>query len=362
MQLEKNSQSFFWSQLREKIPEEYREILLQHAIQQWIDKLWLRKDGGIDPETAIANVRFISEFARYCGKTCDQIIEEAIRSKLPTSTNPYEWERLIENYQKILLGRHGRNTAVEKLNKVKSFFENNYINLNYSPPGRKKPEKPFVPTKQQLRDAFILTPDPILRSWILTQSQCGQSEIDILNYDLDSSNSDLDEGPIFTSLRQQITKRVAPLHLAKKRQKTGIQAESFLGEEAVACLPQITPTSTSKRLYSCWNSGRAVRKRFETLRNNLGEGYEKFATHTLRRYFETTFQVALIGEALTMVDGKKSKPHNPVIDIFMGHSSGGMSRFYTRPSTDQLRDIYLKFYPQLRLFPEIKPEELLYLK
>ncbi|MHB8483788.1 MAG: tyrosine-type recombinase/integrase [Nitrospiria bacterium] len=332
------NQQIFWMQVRALTPLIYHGTLQQQSVERWIDKLWDRKQGGIDIKTAVGNVRYIHEFAAYVNKTCDELIADARQSKLTSTTNQFKWEEIIENYQKILVGKHSRSTAIEKLNKVRSFFSLNRVDLKYTPPVRGRPGKPFAPDRALLRKIFAYS-DSIMRSWILTQSQSGLAEIDILMLDVD--NTDESTHP---SIRQQITNKEQTIYLRTARKKTGVSTETFLGEEAVAMLPNLSLKST--RLYALWRGqvdpGRTVRARFELMRDQLG--IPQFSPHMLRRYFETTFEVAGI---------------NPlIIDLFMGHTSMKSGAFYTGPSIAQLKHLYLSVYPQLRLFPEFKPDEL----
>lgn len=345
---EDNGQKAFWNNLRLETPFQYQETLRQESVQRWIDKLWNRRvdSGGIDSRTAIASLRYVHEFSKYLNKDCDEIIKDARQSKLPSTTNQYKWEEVIENYEKLLFTKHKRSTGIEKLNAIKSFFSHNRVELDYDAPLRAKGGKPNVPDKQFLRKLFVLA-DLQMRSWILVQSQSGLSEIDIFKVDVDSCNNDPGVGEVYPSFRSQIDARSQnnsndAVYVTLPRQKTGITAETFLGPEAVS---MIRLRESSRRLFPDWKGEKdpasTVRKRFVQMHR---ETDVQITAHMLRRYFETTLQFAGVNEL--------------IINVFMGHSSKKMGAFYTGPTIAQLREKYLEVYPKLRLFPELDPRQL----
>jgi len=345
---EDSGEGVFWNKLRLETPMQYHETFSQESVQRWIDKLWNRRidSGGIDSRTAIASLRYVHEFSKYLNKDCDEIIKDARQSKLLSTTNQYSWEEVIESYEKLLFTKHKRSTGIEKLNAIKSFFSHNRVELDYDAPLRAKGGKPKVPDKQFLRKLFVLA-DLQMRSWILVQSQSGLSEIDILKVDVDSCNNDPGVGEVYPSVRSQINARSQnnsndAVYVTLRRQKTGITAETFLGPEAVS---MIRLRESSRRLFPDWKGEKdpasTVRKRFVQMHR---ETDVQITAHMLRRYFETTLQLAEVNEL--------------IINIFMGHSSKKMGAFYTGPTIAQLREKYLEVYPKVRLFPEFDPRQL----
>ncbi len=326
-------------ELRRAISPSYQSLLEFGSVQRWIDRLLIDNE-----DVSIATLRkYIAHLALFCefaSKTPDEIIEDA-RSR----QGQFGYEDLLDTWFKELKDKYGdqRDTAISKLSTILNFFRKNRAELDYELPKKSRGTPfPFKPEIEMLRKAFLSVPpdNRPLRSWILVQSQCGLSEIDILRYsvDIESDGKEDDSNIAFESVRKQYQKGICPIAIVIPRKKTGQTTITFLGEEAISLL-----NFYGNRLFP-WkpdakDPGRTVRKAFKSIQVAIGE--RRFRPHTLRHRFKT------------ILDNTGFHPNT--VNRMMGHSLGKVQGAYNAPSIEELRPMYLTVYPKLRLFePEFK--------
>ncbi|MDG6999629.1 MAG: tyrosine-type recombinase/integrase [Nitrososphaerota archaeon] len=332
-----DSEQFLY-ELNQSISPTYRALLQAESLRRWIQRLLIENE-EFAISTAKGYLAQINSFCEFAGKGPDAIIEEA-RSQGVS----YQYEDLLDKWFTELKDRFGdqRDTAISKIGTVLSFFKRNRIKLNYDIPKKsKKTPFPFAPEKELLRKAFLSVPpsNNTLRSWIIMQSQCGLSEIDLLHLDVDVSNAGKDQWlPAFASFREQYNKGLCPISLVIVRQKSHQVTISFLGEEV---LPFVK--FYGSRLWP-WKQdavdpGKTVRKAFKSIQTTIGE--RRFRPHTLRHYFKT------------VLDDCDFHPNT--VKRMMGHSLGKTEGAYNAAEVEKLKAKYRVAYPKLRLFePEFK--------
>ncbi len=331
---EQNYDAFFRN-LTNAIPLPYKDALTHKTVERWLYSLFRRKEGGIEVPTAVANVRCLCEFSRFAKNDPDKMVESAQGSK---KREEYRWEDKLEEWERKLMVAHDRDTARKKLITVKSFFEANRVELNYKLPSGKSKDIPWVPEKQILQKAFLSTQDKNLRRWILMQSQCGLSEIDILMLNVDESNDDPNRGLVFESIRKQLSRGAVPVEIVIPRKKTGVTTITYLGEEATSALEIHGLHFFPWKVEGAAEPQRNICKKFQSLSDKITE--PELSPHKLRRYFETTLTFAGVNHS--------------IVNLMMGHSQKGMERFYLGAFRQKLRQIYLNAYDELRLFEKGK--------
>ncbi len=339
-----DSEKFFY-ELNQSISSNYKSLLQSPAVRRYIDRLLIDNE-----DLAVSSVqKYLPHVASFCEfakvNSPDEMIDDVGRRKLKAD---YHYEDLLDAWFKELKDRFGeqRDTAIAKISTVLAFFKKNRVELSYDPPKKsKKGGIAWKPEKELLRQAFLSIPATaegmVLRSWVLIQSQCGLSEIDILHYDVDRfSDGKSEEGvPAFESVRLQYNRGACPISFVIPRQKTGQTTITFLGEEAISLLnfhgDRLFPWKPDAK-----DPGRTIRENFQRI-IQPATGERRLSPHKLRHYFKT------------VLDNCDFHPNT--VNRMMGHSLGKVQGAYNASSIEELRPKYLTAYPKLRLFePEFK--------
>ncbi len=343
MQVSENATDFdsFYAVVRKQIPAEYHDILNQDVVEKWIRRGYKMKSEGIEPATAVINARYLFEFSEFVKKAPDKIIELATKA-------PDDWSDKLEDWEILLQKKYtNRDTIRRKLIIAKSFLESHHVELDYDLPAGEKHDRPWVPAKILLRKAFTLFRERRMREWLLLQSQTGLSEIDLILLDVDDSNKDENRGPVYDSIRDQMRKGMCPVHVVLKRKKTRVTTETFIGEEALSLIDGKFEGSHLFKwkvdVEKAKDPAKQVQRSFAALRKNHGLP-DKFSPHKLRRYFKTSLRFSGVDREMVF--------------FMMGHKQAGMDEFYLGALTEKLKALYVRAYPDLRLFDPKRMSEL----
>lgn len=216
---------------------------------------------------------------------------------------------------------------------IRSFFEANYLPLAKIVTPRGVPVRPVrVPTPKDLRKICKVA-DPMTKAYVLCAKDCGMAIQDMLRFSLDWTS------PLYGTVKQQLNENRVPIHLHVVRKKTGVPFSTFLGPDAILGLKEWQPKGDLVFPFTD-----------KTIRNHLTRASQKaklgyvLHTHSLRRFFSTYMKKAGVSEAL--------------VEMWMGHSLGGVRGAYFFPQTDEamlsrveeMAKIYMENYKAIKVF------------
>jgi hypothetical protein len=320
-------------ELRSSLSVKYREFFDYDSVKIWFDDK-IFNNQGLSPSSARNYIPCLYEFAEFVGMNPDEIVQDA-RGSIKNPATEYKYVNKLKEFGKSL--KNDWNVMIKKLSIILSFLKSNHVKLDYDLPQRQKSRNPpFIPRKEIIRSAFLICePNSPLRSWILAQSQCGLSEIDLLKLDVDKEvqlNPEDDSSDVIEPIRTQYSKGKCPIVITVPRQKTHVNTITFFGEEAISLLKFYDSHLFPWKIGA--DPGRTVRYHFEELQNILGQ--KRFTPHVLRKYFQTTLE---------------NGDFNPnTVKHMMGRSLGGVDSSYSGAIASKLEEKYLRVYPELRLF------------
>jgi len=288
--------------------------------------------------------------------TPDELIEERkrnLREEDPEVRNRVE--RLLHKYsrhlkEKGVSGNARRSYVVA----VKSFFEKNYSPLNFKQRIRQRNRYLNNAATRQQVFKMLQVSNTRDRAIMLTMAQSGLAASDICS---------LTYGDIKKDFEAEIT----PCNIHKIRRKTGEEINTFITSQATDAIklhlnerrkgtPYVAPETIEDNSPLFKSSGKTHNEIRHITPNNfnhlvitkaakkagLYNGNRSLTSHSLRRFFQTTLEFA-------------SVPHN-WIKLMMGHSLPETEGAYSKPTTEQLREMYQKATPLLLISSEMELE------
>ena len=273
----------------------------------------------------------LTKYTEFTGMTLKELLDEADTDE--RQGKPWKERRLKDkllNFKIYLIEKEYVNSTVQDyVKKVKSFYRHHYIeihNINEKAKGKKYNPITFteLPNTEILKKAIDLSPNPLIKAFILFLSSTGLSKIDALNLTIQDWLNSISE---YTDNEQDIYKTINILRerddiiptFSMRRQKTKKFFTTFASPEAAQAICNYLDSRTDKlhpnsRLFKKSNSW--YDEQFHELNNKLGlgttdNGYIILRCHNLRKFHSTSlkndglsidFVNALQGKSKTSVD------------------------------------------------------------
>jgi len=334
--------SHFMTHLKSILAEQYHDTLKYVTIIRFLSRSYRDRSGGIDPTTARFYIRHIFEFCEFKQTDPDKVVAEA-------RSSPAQYKLQLEEWFDFLIGEQDRDTSVGKITSILAFLSKNGIereDLRYKKPQRKGSREksyPWAPTSDQLRQAYSLEGwkskklGEEMRLYLLAGSQSALAADDLLSLDTRDETAARKMGfrpDEYESVEKQLRKGKDPVCVVTERKGGWLQI-TFFGSEVIAKIHELKKPSKDGKLFSFPEDGRKLRKYFVIIQEAMNE--REFASHKLRRYFETKLETEL---------------HPTVLDRMMGHgASGKINEAYSGLRPADLEPVYKRVYDKLRLFP-----------
>ena len=273
----------------------------------------------------------LSKYCEFTGMTLSELLEEADTDE--RQGKPWKERRLKDrllNFKIYLIENEYVNSTVhDYVKKVKSFYRHHYIEIhviNEKAKGKKYNPITFteLPNTKILKKAIDLSPNPLIKAFILFLSSTGLSKVDALNLTIkdwlisvsEYTNNETDIYKTINILRKR--EDVVPT-FSMRRQKTKKFFTTFCSPEAVTAVcnylesrtDQLTPKSKLFKKSNAWFD-----EQFHELNDKLelgktDNGYIILRCHNLRKFHSTSlkndglsidFVNALQGKSKTAVD------------------------------------------------------------
>jgi integrase/recombinase XerD len=311
------------------------------AVEYWMGELANRSEG-----TRNKYMEYFSKFCEWAGKTANELVEQ--RKEDLKSDDPREQRRVESKLKGFMahLENEGMSVATRQVAyaAVRSFFE-----MHFQPLRMRRGDYPTgeslgsrVATKDDLKQ--ICEDAPLrIRALILFLKDTGLRVSDVRR---------LTYGDVAEGLENN--EEFIPLQLITKKNK--ITAKTFLGPEAIEALkeyfkerregtrriPPETITSKSPLFRTRENEVKPITRSglssivtFYASKHGINSG---FSAHSFRKYFQTALEASGI--------------NTNWIDQMIGHRMINSRDAYSRPTCEQLKESYIKAYPNLRVFKD----------
>ncbi len=308
------------------------------SVARWHDKLRV-KSGG---ETGTFRVwsHYLKMFCeKVAHKNPDELIAE--RKRHMKSDDEFvrrQHEELVTKFV-LYLQKNGAppNTVKTAVAGIRSFYSANYLPLMAVETPRSIPVRRVrIPTPEDLRRACEAA-DPVAKAYILCAKDCGMSISDMLRISLNWTS------PLYGTVRQQLNKNMAPIHLYVVREKTKVSFNTFLGPDAIQSLKELETLnllSQDNVIFKC--TGETIRNMLERASVKAKLGY-KLLPHSIRKFFSTYLKLAGVNEAL--------------VEHWQGHSLGTVRGAYFFPQTEEatlprikeMAKIYMEIYRAIKV-------------
>ena len=322
--------SEYLTRVKVLLPTQYHPLLEFDSMLRYLGRSFRDRSGGITANTGKMYVQRLSDFCQQENWNPDEVVQNA-------QAQPRLIKRHLENWFDHMLTFQDRDTAIGKINTVLGFLGRNDVereSIGYKVPqrkGQKEKEYPFCPTRDQLLQAYNLDVWKVkelgkdMQLFLLAESQSGLSEVDLLTLDTTDDSAARWAGfKDYETIDKQLAKGKNPLSVVIRRTKEqGALQVTFFGSEVIERLDR-----RKARLFRFREDGRNLRKYFEIVQGALNE--PKFATHSLRRYFETSLEATGLNQ--------KS------IDRMMGHGLRDMGGRYSGLRPEDLEPMYKQAY------------------
>ena len=163
-------------------------------------------------------------------------------------------------------------------------------------------EKNFLTVDELARTYEVA--DVTMKAWICCQKDSGLSTLDLLSVD-------------FKSVKEQLDKKIVPIHIVVNRKMTDLVTNTFFGSDAIDTLEKYVLKQNSERLFG-------IR--------------QKIVIHRLRKLGLTPFILR------TFFYRKMVKAHvrNTLIEHWMGHSK-------IDSSVEEMKKIYTQAYSHITI-------------
>ena len=273
----------------------------------------------------------LTQYCRYTKMSLEELINEADddeRQGLPWKERRLK-DKLL-NFKIYLIEKEYVNSTVhDYVKKVKSSYRHHYIEIhtiNEKAKGKKYNPITFteLPNKEILKKAIDISPNPLIKAFILFLSSTGLSKVDALNLTIEDYLNSVSE---YTDNERDIYKTIPLLRerddvigtFSLRRQKTKKFFTTFCSPEAIHSIcnyldsrnDHLTPSSKLFQKANSWYD-----ERFHELNDKLGlgttdNGYIILRCHNLRKFHSTSlkndglsidFVNALQGKSKTAVD------------------------------------------------------------
>ena len=307
--------------IRESIPMNMKDPLFETFCRQ-------RK---LSPGSIKIYHNALTQYCNYTKMSLQELLDEADddeRQGLPWKERRLK-DRLL-NFRIYLIEKEYVNSTVhDYVKKVKSFYRHYYIEIhmiNEKAKGKKYNPITFteLPNKEILKKAIDISPNPLIKAFILFLSSTGLSKVDALNLTIQDWLNSVSE---YTDNETDIHKTIQLLRerddvigtFSMRRQKTKKFFTTFCSPEAVQAIcnyldsrnDHLTPSSKLFQKANSWYD-----ERFHELNDKLGlgttdNGYIILRCHNLRKFHSTSlkndglsidFVNALQGKSKTAVD------------------------------------------------------------
>lgn len=293
---------------------------------------------------------YFIKFCHWLNKTADQLVEER---KQDLKNDDQREQRKIESHLKgfiAYLESEGMSVATQQVAyaAVRSFFE-----MHYQPLRMRKGDYPRgeslgsrVATKDDIKKIYEEAPTRI-RALILFLKDTGLRVSDVIR---------LTYGDLAQGLEDD--EKFIPLSIITKKNK--IVAKTFVGPEAITALQEyFTERRTGTRSVppeEIAASHPLFRKRSPQVQAISRSGMSStitfyaqklginsaFSAHSFRKFFQTQLEASGI--------------NSNWIDHMLGHRLINSRDSYSKPTCEQLKEAYMKSYPNLMVFKDSNVE------
>lgn len=323
-------------------------ISKNESVLRWFQKLEVNSKSMdfTQSQTQRGALFWLTKYCDYTKQTPDALISQRTVDLESTSQLiKRKHEEILEGFILYLKNKgkdekknigYSPNTVAVATGLVRSFYKANYGEIVEVKTPRSYNVRAFkVPT---VKDIKVMTgkADQDIGTWILCQCNSGLANTDLLS--LKASNPSSEYG----SIRAQLKKGVAPVHVEIRRQKTGEKTDTFFGPNAIEALQEFLPESESGRIFKM--SMRSIQQKVKALgiASKVATNEVPITSYSLRKFFNTQMKYAGVNES--------------IVERWMGHSIGKVKSAYLITgsgeggqgqgiSIDEMAKTYMRAYP-----------------
>jgi len=297
-----------------------KNISANESVRRWFQKLEVNSKSMdfTQSQTQRAALFWLTKYCNYTKKTPDELISQRttdLESSVQTVKRKHE--EMLEGYILYLKNKgkdeqknigYSPNTVAVATGLVRSFYKSNYGAIVEVKTPRSYNVRAFkVPTVKDLK-IMAAKADPAIKAWILSQANCGLANTDLLSLNGNTASSE------YGTIKTQLKKGIAPIHIEIRRQKTGERTDSFLGPNAIDALQEYLPNGENGRLFSM--SMRSIQQKVKALGINakVATNEVPITSYNLRKFFNTYMKLSGVNES--------------IVERWMGHSIGKVRSAY----------------------------------
>ena len=323
------------------------QFLLQESIKRMTSYLETRaRSKGRDVAAKPPSTQriFLFYVKLYCEKIAERAPDELIRDrnqdlKSDSLAVKLRHEEMANRFI-TFLSKHAKssNTIATALSAVRTFYATNYVDLS---------EKAvIVPTGRAMKAVWL--PDPLELGKLLTKANAriaayvccakdtGIGVGDLLDVQWETKSEE------FGSIAHQLEdkKNPNPIHIHFKRLKTGIEFDTFLGDDAKQALRRYRLFGRALTMFPISSN---------QIRLDLKALDERLRPHTFRKYFTTYLKMALSTVLTKRGMFDSAGVSDAWVEYWTGHSLGKVRGAYNIPPVKLQMEVYREAYPRIKL-------------
>ena len=303
---------------------------------------WTENMSGKAPTTVRNYIHYFKRFSAWAGRDADEIV--SLRRQDLAASEPVErkrFENLAKKYDRVLMdGGASYSQRVMVRNALKSFFEAHELDLKIKPDDAPKGEygEERAATKDEIKKMFDVS-SVRERAVLMFLKDTGLRVGDAAALNV----GDVDLYSDFPMLKvvTQKEKIIAKTFLGPESQNSLINyfesREGHFKEAIGPEAPLFRKNCPKITRLKGWHLSNSVSRAVETC------GFSGISAHSLRRFYETSLEAGGV--------------HPTWVDRLVGHKPQGSRNSYSKPTDDQLRDAYIKAYPNLQVLEPVTNHE-----
>ena len=327
-------------------------LLKEESVKRWFQKLEVNSKSMdfTQSQTQRAALFWLTKYCRYLKKTPDALISQrTVDLESTVQIVKRKHEEMLEGYILYLKSKgkdeqknigYSPNTVAVAIGLVRSWYKSNYCQIVEVKTPRSYNVRAFkVPTVKDLKIMVAKAEEesnPAIKAWILSQANSGLANTDLLFLNGSTASSE------YGTIKTQLKKGRAPIHIEIRRQKTGEKTDSFFGPNAIEALQEYLPEGENGRLFRM--SMRSIQQKVKALgiSAKVATNEVPITSYNLRKFFNTYMKLSGVNES--------------IVERWMGHSIGKVRSAYlvtgsgdvgTGIPISKLAEIYMSAYPTI---------------
>lgn len=344
------------------------EIEKHETVKRWITSIMTSKTRS--EGTKKIYLWQLARFCKWAGKNPDELIREREKHlKSKDEKVKHQHEELLTRYFAELEERGlARWSALSATTAVRSFYKSNYVPLQIRTPEAWERRTDKIPTLEEIKQMVDASESPLQRAVIIFSAQSGQrvGVITALRYGMVRRSLESKELPLHVRVPAELKNR-----LGQNVNKRRIAHDFFVGRDSVEAFNAYLRSRRaagdeiadedflfiSEKRYRGEFVGldemamnmlvkRAAAKAglIPPLKKGTKDKHAESPIHhhCLRKFYQTAMEQAGVAK--------------PWYEHMMGHKLGKLDRVYSRPSLEQLKEVYRRAEPYLSTSKVSMPE------